>query len=295
VGQETAQAPPAKRGAPLEIHEERMLAGAFVTIKGDSFEVAFDKDRGGIRRAVAEGRSVLLETPNLHLLPTDVGVTEEPFLWTWQSTKPIVVTREGDDVVVASAGKYRSAEGSLVYRVTPTGGLEISYDFKYLGSEVHVREMGLRFGVPVSINTLEWKRRGEWSIYPDDHIGRNIGKAPAHSGVVPLVPPQNPFSQDDSPMGTNDFRSTKRRIEHASVTDLDGYGLYIDSNGEQYLRATVETDRIAVYVNDWFGGTASTAGEWYTNYGKGHELKPNDVLRGTVRLRIMSGRASEVE
>ena len=48
--------------------------------------MAFDKDNGGIRRAVAGGRFVFLDTPTLHLLPTDAGTGEEPFLWSWFPT-----------------------------------------------------------------------------------------------------------------------------------------------------------------------------------------------------------------
>ena len=150
------------------------------------------------------------------------------------------VARDGEDIVVTSPGRYRSAEGNLIYRVTPLGQLDITYDFKYLGPVIHAREIGLRLAVPASMSTLEWKRRGEWSTYPDDHIGRNEGRAQAHSGVPPVVPPPHAFSQDDSPLGSNDFRSTKRNIERVSLTDPDGTGISADSNGEQHLRASVE-------------------------------------------------------
>jgi len=93
--------------------------------------------------------------------------------------------------------------------------------------------------------------------------------------------------QDDSPMGTNDFRSTKRNIDHAAITSSDGTGLYIESNGEQHLRASVESDRIAVFLNDWFGGTASQADEWVQNYGAGRVVKPHDRLQGVLRLRLL--------
>ena len=65
------------------------------------------------------------------------------------------------------------------------------------------------------MDTLTWKRRGESDHISPDHIGRNEGSARAHSGIIPAMPPANAFSEDDSPMGTNDFRSTKRHIEHA--------------------------------------------------------------------------------
>jgi hypothetical protein len=143
------------------------------------------------------------------------------------------------------------------------------------------------------MDKLIWKRRGEWTSYPADHIGRNEGSAKAHSGIIPATPPANSYAEDDTPLGTNDFRSTKRNIENASIIDAGGYGLFIASNGEQHLRAGVEPDRIALFVNDWFGGTASRAGEWQENYGQGRLLKNGDRLRGTLRLQLMEGKAAD--
>jgi hypothetical protein len=290
LGEEAKPTPPSLAGGPLQLHEEKLLAGDFITVLGHGFEVAFDKRSGGIKRLIVAGQQVLYETPSLHLQPTDPSLPELPSRWTWRPGRPAEVNREGNDIVVKATGKYRDAEGQYVYRVTPAGELEVSYDFTYLGPEVHAREIGLRFGVPPWMDALSWKRRGEWSVYPEDHIGRNEGSAKAHSGIVPTTPPANPYAEDDSPMGTNDFRSTKRHIEHASITSAEGYGLYIESNGEQHLRALVESDRIAVYVSDWFGGTALHLSEWSLNYGNGREVKPHDRLQGKLRLRLLAGK-----
>ena len=289
IGGEAKQTPPSLgSSAPLEVHEENRLEGDLLTVSGNGFEVAFDKNGGTIRRLLARGRDVLSETPNLHVLPADPGVPEEPYLWTWKAGQPLVVAHEGADLVLTVTGKYRDAAGTMAYRVTPAGRLDVSYDFQYQGPEVHAREVGLRFGVPSSMDTLEWRRRGEWTLYPADHIGRNEGSARAHSGISAGRSPSDPYSQDDTPLGTNDFRSTKRNIERASISSPEGYGLYVDSDGKQHIRASAETDRIAVYVNDWFGGTASRASEWTKNYGKGRELKTGDRLEGTVHLWIVA-------
>jgi len=290
IGDEVKAAPPSRAGTPLEVRDETMLGGNFVTITGEGFEIAFDKNGGGVRRLLATGEQVLEETPTLHVLPADPSIPEEPYLWTWKASQPLTVTRDGADVVLTVPGKYRNAEGTLTYRVTSAGRFDVSYDFKYLGPEVHAREIGLRLGVPLGMDTLQWKRIGEWTLYPADHIGRNEGDAKAHSGAGAEVPPAHPFAQDDAPMGSNDFRSTKRSIEHASLTSSEGYGLYVDSDGRQSVRASVEADRIALYVNDWFGGTASTAGEWIANYGSGRDLKPDDRLQGTVHFWMVPKR-----
>jgi len=91
-------------------------------------------------------------------------------------------------------------------------------------------------------------------------------------------------------MGTNDFRSTKRNIVHASIRNSVGSGLYIESTGKQHLRASAESDRIAVFLSDWFGGTASQADEWTQNYGTGRLVRPRDRLQGVLRLHLLEGR-----
>ncbi len=90
-------------------------------------------------------------------------------------------------------------------------------------------------------------------------------------------------------MGTNAFRSTKRNILEASLVNTDGRGAKIHSDGSQHRRATVESDRIAVFVNDWFGGTSSRAGEWTENYGEGKLLRTGDTIHGTLKLNLLDG------
>ena len=288
IGEKIKEAPPGLGAEPLALHEERVLSGSALCVVGHGFEIAFDKGGAGIKRIIVSGQSVLYETPSLHILPADPSLSELPSPWTWKPNGPAEVAPDGNDIVLTAAGGYRDAEGKFEYRVTPAGELDVTYGFTYLGQEIHAREIGLRFGVPPWMDTLTWQRRGEWTTYPPDHIGRNQGSARAHSGLIPTTPPANAYSEDDSPMGTNDFRSTKRNIEHASIRSSEGSGLYIESTGEQHLRASVESDRIAVFLNDWFGGTASHADEWTQNYGTGREVKPRDRLEGVLRLHLLN-------
>jgi len=58
------------------------------------------------------------------------------------------------------------------------------------------------------------------------------------------------------------------------------------SDGRQHARATVETDRISLHINDWCGGTNAGWWEWEHNYGKGRLLKKGDRIREIVRLRF---------
>ena len=183
-------------------------------------------------------------------------------------------------------GSYPGLDGSYEILVTPTGTMTVHSSFKYSGAERYAREIGLGFSLPKDCDTLHWERNAEWSVYPKDHIGRPIGTTKAVSEHAEKLPPTWPYAEDNTPMGTNDFRSTKRHIRSAWIGNSALATVGIRSDGKQALRAMVDTDRVCVYVNDWFGGTNVGWGEWITNYGKGHLIKSGDVLESTVRLSL---------
>jgi hypothetical protein len=269
------------------LHESIWLAGVFDRFLGENFEIAFDGGSGRIRRALVSGHSVLYGTPKLHILPIEATRNAFPMFETWRLTKPLEIRQVGDDFEVIETGTFREFAGELRFRITPQAGLTVSYDFTSTGPDVRAREVGLQFGVPLWCDKLHWRRRGEWTVYPEDHIGRLEGMAQAHAGVPQSVPPTQSYALDDTPLGTNDFRSTKRHFVFATLTDKEGYGIGIEAVGVQHLRASVDSDLIEVNVNDWFGGTAAVAwGEWWRNYGLGREIRSDDPNQGTGRNRV---------
>ena len=290
-----AAEPAAKPGSLSYLHEAAWLGGPMERFvgqnsAGDNFEIAFDGANGRIRRALIDKHSVIYGTPKLHVLPIEATLEEFPIFETWRLTKPIEIRPAGDDYEVIETGAYRDFSGELRFRITPQGSLRVSYDFTYAGTDVRAREVGLQFGVPLWCDKLQWRRRGEWTVYPDDHIGRNDGVAMAHAPGPQTVPPTQPFALDDTPIGTNDFRSTKRNFVFATLTDKGGYGVGIEAIGSQHLHALVDTDLIKVSVNDWFGGVAATAwGEWWQNYGQGRDIRPDDPNQGVSHNKVSGG------
>jgi beta-galactosidase len=269
------------------VREDYWLGGPLERFMGDNFEIAFDGGNGRIRRALVNRQSVLYESPKLHVLPIESTLNEFPIYETWRLTKPLEVRPAGENYEVIETGTYRDFAGELRYLISPDGGVRVSYDFTYTGTDARAREVGMQFGVPPWCDKLQWHRVGEWTVYPDDHIGRNDGVAMAHASGPQSVPPSQPFALDDTAIGTNDFRSTKRNFVFASLLDKDGYGIGIEAVGAQHLRASVQGDVIEVNVNDWFGGVAATAwGEWWRNYGQGRELRPDDPNEGVSHNRV---------
>jgi len=93
-------------------------------------------------------------------------------------------------------------------------------------------------------------------------------------------------------MGTNQYRSTKRNILSATVRNESGVGWTITSDGSQHLRTTMESDRLAVFVNDWYGGSPAQIGEYLENYGAGRKLSTGEHLRSTIHLQLLSKKSN---
>jgi hypothetical protein len=168
------------------------------------------------------------------------------------------------------------------------GDVTVSYDFEYGGAEIAAREVGFRFEVPLRLDRLSWVRKGELSWYPEGHIGALTGDLQSHSGRPSFVTPAWPYEEDDAPMGSNAYRSTKRNIITATVRDSSGNGWTIRSDGSQHFRAAVESDRIAIYVNDWYGGSPAGIGEYLENYGRGKMLRTGERIHATLHLRLLT-------
>ena len=82
-----------------------------------------------------------------------------------------------------------------------------------------------------AVDRLAWQRKGLWSAYPEDHIGRNAGVAYRDgkgAGARVGIPPTWPWGADEKNYvlygkydlggrGSNDFRSMKENIWFASA------------------------------------------------------------------------------
>jgi beta-galactosidase len=270
---------------PLRILRENYLSGRGTRVVGEDFELAFDQASGGLRRGVAFGQALLLEIPRIHLLPAGSPFSPLPHRRSWRLEK-LDVREEGGNVRVQLQGHYDQFEGGYDLLIIPGGVLTAHASFKYSGEKLLVREMGLAFSVPRDCDLLRWERQAEWSVYPDDHIGRPLGEARAFVAHPEQLPPSWSWAADNSPMGCNDFRSTKRHVYSASIGYPNGPGVWVESDGSQHVRAMVESDRVSIHVNDWYGGTHTGLWEWTSNYGEGKAVLPGQTIDSTVRLRI---------
>ena len=136
--------------------------------------------------------------------------------------------------------------------------------------DISPRQTGLVFTLPSSFTHLDWKRKGYWSVYPEDHIGALTGQAEAFDASLPVSglagPSKQPvksWSYDQTAAGSNMFRSTKENIYSARLKDGSGQSVTVKSDGTQYVRAWIEGDAIRLLVAD------------YNNPGKENFLIPH--------------------
>ena len=153
------------------------------------------------------------------------------------------------------------------------------------------RQLGVRFELPESVDLLTWERNAEWSVYPEDHIGRPRGAArafPPDQNTREMLGqrPDWPWSLSACPLGTRDFRSTKHSIHRASLTNSAGFGVEVVSDGSQHSRCYVHDDRVQWLIADLDNGPSET---FMANYfdSRRESVPLNRYFSGIVRLRFL--------
>ena len=292
VGESSAESDSSEGTGALRLRSQEMLSGVSSLIEGDGFTLGFTGERGLLRYALSAAENVLYDQPQIHILPMHHSLAF-PSGSIWTLDHPAEISKSGGVVNIVAHGHYPNLIGSYNTVITPDGDVTISYDFEYTGPQIDAQEVGFRFEVPFRLDRLSWSRKGDWTWYPPDHVDAITGSVLAHSGRLAFTKPDWSYGEDDSPMGSNAFRSTKRNILSAELKDESGQGWKVQSDGSQSLRTTIESDRIAIYVNDWYGGTPAEIGEYLENYGPGKLLRTGEHISSTVHLHLLHERKNK--
>jgi len=148
--------------------------------------------------------------------------------------------------------RYDLFAGWISWIIDKNGVGKVSYDYTYSGEEMNTREAGVRFALKPECDEVKWHRWSEWDVYPDDFIGRTQGSAKAWSPHHPITPsphrPDWPWSQDQTDMGTNDFRSVKFNIYQASLVNPKGGGLAVHANADAHVRPAMSKDAANMHI-----------------------------------------------
>jgi hypothetical protein len=248
---------PQPKAGPPKIHDD----GKTVVLEGDGFSLVFDKAKGDFAAADPRHRAALLRFPVPHMTQYDfgdlAGSRGKPY-----AVYPDVKTRRVEQVAVRERpegvelvvrDRYAVLTGVTTLLIDRNGLARIACDHVYSGPELDSREAGIRLVLKPSCDELAWKRWSEWGIFPDDSICRSEGRAKAlrtgKRGVDPEgVRPAWPWSQDQTELGTADFRSVKYNCYEASLTAANGSGLRARSAADRHVRACLGDDSVLMHV-----------------------------------------------
>ena len=209
----------------------------------------------------------------------------------WKAESVKAARLADGSVRVTVEGTYRDAKGSFRLEFLGDGTLRIGYDF-VMGDSVKLnpRQWGLVLSLPSSFDRLRWRRKGHWSSYPRGDIARNAGQAMAEPAArdnsLTWERPSGSWPQDANQLGTNDFRSTKAHIYHASLSDDAGRGIAVLSDGSQAVRAWVDGDKTMLLTADYNTGGSDRFSAFFFQASR-HPLQGGDRITGTLHLKLL--------
>ncbi len=257
---------------------ERSIQGRLLA---DAVAIALDFNAPGEVALTGDGRSWLRRWPELHVLDVD-----------WPHIPVPCPVTDGRAVDVTRPGAPRAPlvghdwDGSMSVRIEGRT-LVVEYDATYVGSRpFSAKEIGVTIHPTPDLADLWWRRLGEWTVYPEDHVGRPAGYAPGRPGSNGALRPAPRWDQDATTAGSNDYRSAKRHILAAGATD--GHrSLTVVSDGRQHVRAELVDGAPALHVLEWYGGVRTVEGNhpiWSAYFGTGRPVTTGTRLAGRVVL-----------
>ena len=249
------------------------------TISGEDFQVQFSKQTGLITQGKIQGVQVITGGPFLNL----IGIELAPW-----SLRNIVAHTEALEAVVKIAGSYGPVLVCFEVHVDGHGLITTQYtleDIPYhsprarkfnVGVDVGgYREVGVAYTLSNAVDRLAWERKGLWSAYPIDHIGRASGLAwrdrsggDESFGVRPTWAWKDDLRDywlfgryDVGERGTKDFCSMKHNIWQAAAL-LTGtqIGVQAESDATDAVRLEVlpppgakidDRDPVVHFVGTW--------------------------------------------
>ena len=275
---------------------------AQAVIRGRDFELRYNKYSGQITSYVYKGETVLTGGPHLQLLRSGIDVGEY-----WPQSSRIYA--DGSEAVNHNDAIYSPISAAFQIRIDGTGTMRVRYTIKHIpdmapasrmlpwdGTDTGgYSEVGVKFTLPATVDRLQWDRRGLWTVYPEDHIGREQGSAPRHAAEDATLWKDLDhdhywndahWSIANGPRketATNDFRSSKEYFRTAEVL-LAGSSLGIQALSEERDAVRLEAARadgpVTLIINN----------EWnYPTLGIGNYMKPpircGDGYTNTVCLK----------
>ncbi len=213
----------------------------------------------------------------------------QSFPWYVKFASDISLKEKNNAIHIDMEVTFKEGNGILSYIFKSDGQFITKYEIMQTVGDTSPYQYGLMLQLPKSFETLSWKRKGDFSLYPDNHIGRNTGIAKLNSittsGVEPWrEKPAHAWKDDANELGSNDFRSTKRHILQASLTDNEGTNIKVWSNGGQSSRTWLQEENINWLIADYSNNGSEPF--YHTPHSNGRIKTKDRILKGELVLVI---------
>lgn len=257
LGREKITYPPLLREQKLSVvdNEDQVI------VRGEEFEIPFDKTTGLIINAKAGNKVILEKGPFLnlyinlnHLSGAEIRRSARHFAISdtnWQKTY-FHYRQQKDGVYVSLSGTYDRVHADFNLKITPTG--ELSIDYQIQGTpNGFLRESGLSFYLPEDLQQLDWQRKGYWNYYPEGEFAGNEGSTPLYRSQQAAYgqEPVQPWSADTrnyyywADAGAN----CKQPLTRMAKGMKENIYFYTLSAGEHQLSVTSTDASVACRIN----------------------------------------------
>lgn len=239
--------------SPLLIAPRLNVLERIVQVTRGEVTWTFDAASGKLRSVYSGDKEVIADGPELYLIPlssgpcnTEHSLQIEPLndpCRNWSGSISATGKTE-NSVYIEVTGTYEEAKVWLRYEFDSSDIVQIDYEIQP-NEDMNPRQIGLGFTTSRTMELLEWKRTGQWSVYPDGHLGRPHGKSvPFPDGLLETrsfgASPEWDWESDTHEMGANDFRATRDQLLYATLTYPDQKGVKMIGEGKDAFRAWVD-------------------------------------------------------
>ncbi|TKG96926.1 glycoside hydrolase family 2 [Puteibacter caeruleilacunae] len=251
----------------------------------------------------AENKLLLNGLPELMMIPLNgegagVQMTKETPdfemyspVATNRSIESVNITKSTSQMIIDVIDSYTEAFGKMSIVINADGEIRTTYDYQ-MSKDINPRQWGMSFVLASELQQLSWKRKGLWSVYPENHIGRNTGVTEAFNETTkcglagPKQQPKLLWKDDQTKYGTNDFRSTKRNIIEASLFNENG-GVVVNSCGLQHVRCWYDKGAVMLMIAEYDNPGAE---RFLRSHAKPYDrsLKKGDRIAGEIEMRLIS-------
>lgn len=260
--------------------------GSSIVVSNNNFNISFDKSTGLITSGTYNGIELIKEGPFLNVKGASLQK------WTLNSNG-ITVSTTGGQAVINISGGYGTFKVDFTVKIDSNGLMKVDYAVvNDGGSPINgATEIGVYFKIANSVESTQWNRDGLWSVYPENHIGRNTGtanKIRTDFASNPDTYNQKPlwnwkddmknfylYQKDDNRDGvaTNDFMASKENVYFSQLNFAGANGkLIVESNGTVSSRVNVSNegtspDGTKIYIDDANTGKLTYDSSWGSGIG----------------------------